>query len=219
MRFLQLNFPTLYDKLTEPHIRSWMEGNRRKRRKGGQVGSQPIVKRELFSKVITAVKAKCQSGVEMTSAILQAMVTGVIQKHDPTIFEKNGGNFTCSKSWICHLCGTQDLHMRRGTTAAQKLPSDWELQGDLFTKRLAYLIMYFNVTESLVVNFDQTGLQTVPTRGVTRCLKGSKEVPIVGLDDKRHITAVLAAAAAAAGSFLPIQLIFQSKQLGSFHPN
>ena len=79
----------------------------------------------------------------------------------------------------------------------------------MFAKRLAYLIMCFNVPEALVVNFDQTGLQILPTRGVTRCLKGAKEVPIVGLDDKRQITAVLAAATD--GSFLPIQLIFHGK--------
>lgn len=63
--------------------------------------------------------------------------------------------------------------------------------------------------ESLVVNFDQTGLQIVPTRGVTSCLKGAQEVPILWLDDKRQITAVLAATAY--GSLLPVQLIFQGK--------
>ena len=177
----------------------------RKKRKGGQVGSPPTVKEELLTKVITAVKAQCQSGVEVTSSILQAVL---IQKHDPTILEKNGLKFICSKSWICRLCRTVDLHMRRGTTAAQKLPPDWELQGELFAKRLSYLIMRFNMPEALVVNFDQTGLQIVPTQGVTRCLnKGS--TPIVGLNDKRQITAVLAAATD--GSFLPIQLIFQGK--------
>ena len=40
----------------------------------------------------------------------------------------------------------------------------------------------------LVVNFDQTGLHIVPTGGTrTYAVKGSKEVRLIGQDDKRQI--------------------------------
>ena len=75
---------------------------------------------------------------------------------------------------------------RKGTTAAQKLPIDWQQQADLFVLRLAYMVKMFDVPKALVINFDQTGMKLVPTgSGYTYHLKGAKDVPIVGAEDKR----------------------------------
>lgn len=42
----------------------------------------------------------------------------------------------------------------------------------------------------LIINFDQTGLKYVPVSDWTMEKEGSKKVPITGLRDKCHITAV-----------------------------
>jgi hypothetical protein len=47
-------------------------------------------------------------------------------------------------------------------------------------------------------------------------LKGSKRVEIVGIDDKRQITAVFCGTLA--GEFLPLQLIYQGKTKASLPP-
>ena len=59
----------------------------------------------------------------------------------------------------------------------------------------------------LVINFDQTGINYIPTSSWTMEKQGSKRVEIIGKDDKHQITAVLAGTMA--GDFLPIQLVYQ----------
>lgn len=62
---------------------------------------------------------------------------------------------------------------------------------------------------SLLVNFDQTGVDIVPKSSYTFDVKGSKAVPIVGHNDRRQITAVVASSAD--GDMLPIQVIFKGE--------
>lgn len=61
--------------------------------------------------------------------------------------------------------------------------------------------------QALVVNLDQTGIHFIPTCGCGRAQKGAKEVAMIGGEDKRQITGVLAVSAS--GDLLPPQLIFQ----------
>jgi hypothetical protein len=58
----------------------------------------------------------------------------------------------------------------------------------------------------MIVNFDQTGLNIVPTSSWTLDQRGAKQVEITGLGDKRQITAVLACSMT--GTLLPLQLIY-----------
>ena len=62
---------------------------------------------------------------------------------------------------------------------------------------------------------DQAGVKLVPVSSWTMVEEGVKQVPVVGTDDKREITAVLAATAS--GKLLPPQLIYQWKTAGC-HP-
>ena len=59
----------------------------------------------------------------------------------------------------------------------------------------------------LIINFDQTGLKYVPVSDWTIEKEGSKKVPITGLRDKCHITAVFADIMSEV--FLPPQLIYK----------
>ena len=54
----------------------------------------------------------------------------------------------------------------------------------------------------LVINFDQTGINYIPTSSWTMEKLESKRVEIIGNDDKRRITTVLAGTMAE--DFLPI---------------
>ena len=59
----------------------------------------------------------------------------------------------------------------------------------------------------LVINWDQTGVHYVPVGSWTMEKEGSKRVEIIGVDDKRQITAVFAGSLT--GDFLPPQLIYK----------
>jgi len=69
--------------------------------------------------------------------------------------------------------------------------------------------------KSLLINFDQTGINLVSKSNYTYEKKGSKSVRMVGQEDKRQITAVVGSSAD--GDLLPLQLIFQGKTDAS-HP-
>ena len=66
-----------------------------------------------------------------------------------------------------------------------------------------------DVPSALVLNLDQTPLSYVSPRKYAFSSTGSKNVPIIGLDDERQITATFVVSAT--GSFLPIQLIYPGK--------
>lgn len=75
--------------------------------------------------------------------------------------------------------------------------------------RVAAQIEMYDVHASLVVNLDQTGVHLVPASFWTYDSVGSSSVAIVGAEDKRQITAVIASSLY--GDMLPLQLIFQGK--------
>lgn len=66
-----------------------------------------------------------------------------------------------------------------------------------------------NIPPSLVINWDQTAIQYVPTASWTMEQEGTRIVEIAGKDDKRQITAVLASTMS--GDLLPLQLVYQGK--------
>ena len=65
------------------------------------------------------------------------------------------------------------------------------------------------IPHDLIINWDQTGINYVPVSQWTMAKEGSKRVEIVGVNDKRQITAVFAGSLA--GDFLPVQLVYQGK--------
>ena len=79
---------------------------------------------------------------------------------------------------------------------------------EIFLADVAAEVVINKIPESLIINWDQTGLSIVPT-GDWTMEKGAQTVPITHSDDKRQLTAVLAITAA--GDYLPPQLLYQGK--------
>ena len=74
-------------------------------------------------------------------------------------------------------------------------------------QRCAYLIKVHNISQSLVVNSDQTDIHLVPIGGArTWDTKGIKQVSVHGLEDKRQVTVVISSAATC--EVLPFQIVF-----------
>jgi hypothetical protein len=64
-----------------------------------------------------------------------------------------------------------------------------------------------DIPAELMINADQTGANLFPVSHRTYAAVGARQVRQLGLDDKRQITAMLAATAA--GDTLPLMAIFQ----------
>ena len=80
---------------------------------------------------------------------------------------------------------------------------------EVFLADVAGVAVMRNIPKDLIFNWDQTGLSVIPTGNWTMHKAGAKIVPIAHSDDKRQITAVLAANAK--GEYLPPQLIYKGK--------
>ena len=86
---------------------------------------------------------------------------------------------------------------------------NFEAKKEQFFLDITAIVEMEEIPPQLVFNWDQTGISIVPGSSWTMELKGSKRVEIVGINDKRQITAVLCGTMA--GDLLPLQLIYQGK--------
>ena len=71
------------------------------------------------------------------------------------------------------------------------------------------LANYEEIPDSLVVNWDHTGIKYIPTSSWTMEKEGKKRAEVLGIDDKRQTTGVFAATKD--GNILPIQVIYKGK--------
>ena len=65
------------------------------------------------------------------------------------------------------------------------------------------------IPPDLILNWDQTGIKIVPCSTWTMERQGAKRVQMVGVNDKRQITAIFCGTLL--GDFLPVQLIYKGK--------
>ena len=66
-----------------------------------------------------------------------------------------------------------------------------------------------DISSQLIINWDQTAISIVPGSSWTMAPSGSRRIEIMGMGDKRQITAVFAESLS--GDFLPLQLIYTGK--------
>ena len=98
----------------------------------------------------------------------------------------------------------------RTTTAACKLPKCWPQHVEKFCQRAALTIYQHKIAHpSLIINWDQTGIMLMPSPNYTYTEQGSKDAAVIGMEDKRQITAVVASTLSK--ELLPLQLCFKGK--------
>jgi hypothetical protein len=106
----------------------------------------------------------------LDGGIIQGIMQGCIQQSAPEMFQwtvtgKRGEDVkflvskTFGKAFIRkHLGWT----WKRVTTAASKLPENWEKQGDEMEYRVAALCKLHDIPPELVINYDQTAIYVRP---------------------------------------------------------
>ena len=90
---------------------------------------------------------------------------------------------------------------------AKVTPTDLEELKKNYIIDIYSIVKMEDIHDSLIINWDQTGMKIVPTASWTMEKKGTKRVEIAATDDKRQITGVFGCSMA--GDFLPIQLIYK----------
>ena len=131
----------------------------------------------------------------------------------PSLLRKNGGSLEIvgkgGRSWCESFLRRANLVKRKATKAAKKLPEDFEQVKAAFLQNISAVVKEHKIPDELIINLDETPLRFVPVDKYTMEKIGAKQVPLVGKEDKREITALLSCTASA--SFLPPQLIYEGK--------
>ena len=168
---------------------------------------------EIVETIKTRLQFLRQRNAPITLITARAMIVATILQMKPTIFDqefKDGSSFRASDSFVRNFLRTVlAWSLRKATQAAQKLPKDWQHQCLHSFFRKAYIIKDKDIPIYLVVNFDQTQVTLAPGNRMTWAEIGSKQVGIVGMDEKRAFTLVVGVSAD--GTLLPFQTIFVGK--------
>jgi hypothetical protein len=175
-------------------------------------GAPRILAQHLFleTKICEMLAFQRNNGTPINSIIAQNLILGILRAYNFPKLVEFGGTFRCSRQWVRKFLQEYCwLTYRRSTNAAQKLPVNAEDQCEWMVQRIAILAQQYSIPPALLVNCDQTGLHYIPKSRYTYNSKGSKDVSVVGEEDKRQFTAVVAVSAD--NELLPMQLIYPGK--------
>ena len=120
-----------------------------------------------------------------------------------------GGPATLTKGWARSLLKQMKFSHCMCTTQAQIPPERVEELRAEFLHEIIDMVELEEIPPSLIFNWDQTGLNLVPSSNWTMDQNGTKQVGISRCKDKIMITAVFCCSAV--GEFLPPQLIYSGK--------
>ncbi|EFJ51416.1 hypothetical protein VOLCADRAFT_87681 [Volvox carteri f. nagariensis] len=126
-------------------------------------GRKASLPNDAFAVAKAVIMEMVLSGLNVTSGTLhEPIIERLREAGYAYLLAGSGGTFTCSRAWIRKVCKGLHLSNRAATSAAQKLPADWEDIARLFLLQIAYLAFKHAIPKALVVNADQTGCNIVP---------------------------------------------------------
>jgi hypothetical protein len=172
--------------------------------------------------ILHQIRRRRSSGFRISVMNTRPIIMGYLRIHAPELLEakgKDGQKFNARESFVRKLLDQElDYAPRTGTHAAQKTPANANEQMRGSYTRIAYTTATQNIQHAdLIVNADQTQVVVQDTSTSTFAERGSKQVDVVGKDEKRAWTALVAASAG--GKVLPLQIIMKGKTARSLPPS
>lgn len=154
-----------------------------------------------------------RTGAEISLITARGIMLGTILTQAPDILTKkfvDGSTFRASDSFMRRwLHDSMNWSRRKATQAAQKKPFNWEDLCEKSALRKAHLIKEEDIPAELWVNSDQTQAVYAPGDKMTWAETGSKQVPVIGTEEKRAITILVSVVSD--GTVLPMQAIYSGK--------
>ena len=172
-------------------------------------GRPTVLMEDLEQKVIDYIKSLRLAGGVVNMAIALNIGRGLVIDKDKFLLRENGGNIDLTRDWARSLLRRLNFTKRKSTKGVKTIASDFENIKSEYLQRIDTAVSENHIPSNLIINWDQTGLNMVPASKWTMTEKGSKQVRVLGSDDKRQITALLAATLS--GEFLPLQIIYGGK--------
>lgn len=214
----------LEKKLNESTVRSWVTTYKKelecKRKLGERVPEVkvlPLAKRgrplllgeTLDGQVKAYIRSICDEGGPITSTIVIAAAKAIIRKEEPKLLLENDGSISLTTDWAKSFLYRMNFVKRKGCSTKKVMVHDFEGIKLQFLDDIMAFVKMEDIPDQLVLNWDHTAINIVPGSSWTMDQKGAKKIEIIGLDDKRQITAVVCGSLN--GDVLPFQLIYQGK--------
>ena len=155
---------------------------------------------ELDHKVQAYVQTLHNNGGSVTTAIV-SVARGILMKVSRSMLSEYGGPATLTKAWAQSLLQNMGFVKRQGTTKCKISVENFESLRDEYLDNFSTTVLLEDIPPDMVLNWDQTGINIIPSRSWTMEKRGSCRVELKGIDDKRQITAVLCGSLT--GVFLP----------------
>lgn len=190
---LKFQDPILFGKLNESTVRGWFQpGSYRdisprtlEALKRGKSFYKPLTSGSkhildsypnITQELLDTLSGMRDTGTALNLISVQAIMRAVLKQRHPHILYENGGKLKLSK-WFCKRFVKKHLNwcVRRATTAAQKLPSNWQKLVDDMIKRLAIVVYEGRIPQELMFSMDETFCFFVPMgHATTLAQRGSK---------------------------------------------
>ena len=173
---------------------------------------------------IYLVKMRENGGI-VTSRIIRIVALSICQSKAPSILKLNGGYTDISSFRAYNFANRHGFVIRKATKFTKAEIENKENVCAEFQAEFIKLIQNLKVPYELIINWDETGIQLLPTASYTFDKQGTiyeyrinlkliyylvaKQVPVAHKEDKREITIVLASTRA--GTLLSPQLLYAGK--------
>ena len=184
----------------------------------GEITALPLKKRgrpvllgqELDTHVQMYLKKVREGGEAVSARIAIAAARGILLKCDRTKLAEFGGPVQLNRHWAHSLLKRMKFVQRKATTAKSKQTvANFTDLKEAFLADVVATVTMEEIPPELILNWDQTGIKIVPSATWTMTRQGEKRVEMIGVNDKRQITAVFCGTVL--GDFLPVQLIYKGK--------
>ena len=146
-------------------------------------------------------------GGVVNRAIAMASARGIVRKKDSRMLAENGGHVVFTKDWAHYLLLRMGYIRRKANSKVKITVKNFEELKVNFLRDIKAIALMEEIPDSLILNWDHTGLKYVPVSSWTMAKEGAKRMFIDGKDDKRQITGVFTVTLD--GQFLPPQLTYQ----------
>ena len=147
---------------------------------------RPLTLGNLDEKVQKYIRALRKAGTPVNARVVLAAAEGIVKATDRTLLFENGGHIKLSLDWAYSFLRRMGYVKRKATTKARtSLTQEYKKKG-----YLRQAVRDGKVPPELVINWDQTGVNVVPSSQWTQAEKGTSRVEIAGAGDKRQTHSV-----------------------------
>lgn len=172
-------------------------------------GRKTLLGDKIDEKLKAYVEKLRKGGACVNSPVVMAAAIGIVKKEQPSLLP----HIKLTRDWAWYQLKRWGYSKRKATKVARKLPPDFSSVKAKFLRDISSEVSKYSIPESMILNWDQTAVSMVPTSHWTMNRTGGKQVTMVGLNDKRQITILLAVAAD--GTLLPPQVSILSGNVTS----